>query len=303
MELIEQYISTASNFGSLPVLISPLGDTIPLSDGYVSLLTDFTFEDKSAKGLRKGKTKAKESSPIYFSALELVRDNKFLLLAGPNGSGKTTFAKYLSFSLATKTITSIGVGSLLRNEDRDVEIENWDLGEVDILPCYFSISSASQFSVLTLEVIPQLIEACEKKTKASSLLLILDSIENLENEGPSLLGSILHLIKDHHSVSIKLLIIGDSTCVKDWILPSDILRHDILPLLESERRKFVRRLTGVKTENITIGIGKAAGLPAYFSLALEAGHSGYSAEELIDEWLHVVASEKTTVAGKLLERH
>ncbi|KAG4026193.1 hypothetical protein MFRU_044g00620 [Monilinia fructicola] len=290
MDLIEQYVATASTFGSFPLLISPLGDTIPLSDGYIPLLTNFTFEDKSAKGLRKGKTKAKESSPIHFSALELLRDNKFLLLTGPNGSGKTTFAKYISFSLATKTTTSIGVGSLLRNEDRDVEIENWDLGQLDILPCYFLLSSASQFSTLTLEV-SQLIEACKKKTKPSCLLLILDSIENLGNDGPSLLISILHLVQDDQNVSIKLLILGDSRCVEDWILPSDIARHDILPLLESERRRFVSRLTTVKTDNVNIGIGEAAGLPAYFSLSLEAGHGGYSAEELIDEWLHVVASE------------
>ncbi|THV53238.1 hypothetical protein BGAL_0056g00360 [Botrytis galanthina] len=287
------YIVTASRFGSSPLLISPSGDTIPLSTGYLPLLTNHTFDKEFTREPRKENRDIENDSPIYCSALELVRDNQFLLLAGPSGSGKTTFAKHLAFRLATTTTKSIGGGFIVRNGPTDVRNESWEFENSDIIPCYFPISSVSQFSILLLETVPQLIESCKDSSKPMCLLIIIDSIESLGEEGPKLLRSMMHLIQNHDQASIKLLVLGESSIVKNWILGSEITRHDILPLSQVKRRMFLRNITSINIEykDIEIGIGEAASLPAYFALALETAHHGGKAEDLLDEWLHVVLSE------------
>ncbi|TGO34536.1 hypothetical protein BHYA_0193g00180 [Botrytis hyacinthi] len=293
MSNLEEYIATASTFGSLPLLVSPSADTIPLSIGYIPLLTNYTLEDESRKELRNENKDVEQDSPIYFSALELVRDNQFLLLAGPSGSGKTTFAKHLAFRLATTTTRSIGGGFIVRNEPTDVRNEPWDFEGTDVIPCYFPISSVSQFSILLLETLPQLIESYKNSGKPVCLLIILDSIESLGEEGLQLLRSMVHLIQYHEHASIKLLVLGESSIVKNWILGSEITRHCILPLSQIKRRMFLRNITGIDIEykEIEIGIDDAASLPAFFALALETAHHGGKAEDLLDEWLHVVISE------------
>ncbi|TGO16855.1 hypothetical protein BTUL_0023g00290 [Botrytis tulipae] len=145
MSSLEEYIATASTFGSLPLLIYPSGDTIPLSTGYIPLLTSHTFDDESRKQLRKENNELEKDSPIYFSALEIVRDNQYLLLAGPSGSGKSTFAKHLAFRLATTTTKSIGGGFIVRNGSADVQNESWDFESTDVIPRYFPISRVSQY--------------------------------------------------------------------------------------------------------------------------------------------------------------
>ncbi|TGO55078.1 hypothetical protein BCON_0097g00350 [Botryotinia convoluta] len=293
MSNIEEYIATASTFGSLPLLISPSGDTIPLSTGYISLLTNYTLEDESKKELRKENADVEKDSPIYFSALELVRDSQFLLLAGPSGSGKTTFAKHLASHLATTATKSTGGGFIVRNGPTDVRNESWEFEGTDMIPCYFRISSVSQFSTLLLETLPQLTESCKDSSKPLCLLIILDSIESLGDEGPSRLRSMVDSIQNHEHASIKLLVLGESSVVKNWISCPEIRRHDILPLSQVKRRMFLRNITDtdIECKDIEIGIGEAASLPAYFALALETAHHGGKAEELLDEWLHVVLSE------------
>ncbi|TGO75871.1 hypothetical protein BELL_0187g00040 [Botrytis elliptica] len=95
------------------------------------------------------------------------------------------------------------------------------------------------------------------------------------------------------SIIKKLLLLGESSVVKNWILGSEITRHHILPLSQVKRRMFLRNITGsnIEYKDIEIGIGDAASLPAYFALALETAHHGGKAEDLLDEWLHVVLSE------------
>ncbi|KAF7917444.1 uncharacterized protein EAE98_010207 [Botrytis deweyae] len=201
MSNLGEDIATASTFGSSPLLVSPSGDTIPLSTGYIPLLTNYTLEDESRKEFRKENKDVEKDSPIYFSTLELVRDNQFLLLTGPSGSGKTTFAKHLAFRLATTTTKSIGGGSYVRNGPTHVRNESWDFEGTDTIPCYFPISSVSQFSILLLETLPQLIESCRDSSKPACLLIILDSIESLGEEGPQLLKSMVHLTQNHEQAS------------------------------------------------------------------------------------------------------
>ncbi|TGO45268.1 hypothetical protein BOTNAR_0683g00020 [Botryotinia narcissicola] len=259
MSNLEEYIAIASKFGSLPLLISPSGDTIPLSTGYIPLLTSHTFEDESRKELRKENNELEKDSPTYFSALEI-----FLLLVEPSGSGKKTIAKHHAFRLATTTMKSIGGGFIVRNGSSDVRNESWSFAGTDVMPCYFPISSVSRFSMLLLETLPQLIESCKDSRKPH-----------------------------HEQASIKLLLLGEISIVKNWILGSELTRHDIIPLSQVKRRMLMRNITGTNIEYkyIEIGIGEAASLPAYFALALETAHHGQKAEDLLGEWLHVVLSE------------
>lgn len=97
MDTINRLRSAALHFGNEPILVSPTGEIISLTKGYIPLLVNFTTEDKAAKGLRKRNAEDKHEPPVYFSVLE-VRDNKVGLLSGSSGSGKTTFAKHLAFS-------------------------------------------------------------------------------------------------------------------------------------------------------------------------------------------------------------
>ncbi|KAF7900805.1 hypothetical protein EAF00_003026 [Botryotinia globosa] len=233
------------------------------------------------------------SRVVVMIPLELVRDNQFLLLAGPSGSGKATFAKQLAFRLVTTTTKLVGGGFIVRNGSSDVRNESWGFAGTDLIPCYFPIPSVSRSSILLLETVPQLIESCKDNSKPVCLLIVLDSIESPGEEGPQLLRSMAHLIQNREQAPIKLLVLGESSIVKNWILGSEITRRDILPLSQVKRRMFLRNITGTNIEykDIETGIGEAASIPACFAPALETAHYGTKAEDSLDKWLHVVLSE------------
>lgn len=50
--------------------------SVTLKDGYIPLLANSTFEDKTAKGLRKRTAIDKPEPPIHLSTLEVVRDTR-----------------------------------------------------------------------------------------------------------------------------------------------------------------------------------------------------------------------------------
>jgi len=257
-----------------------------LAEGYIPLLVNFTFEDKAAKGFRKRNADDIPEPPVYFSALELVKDHKIVLLSGPSGSGKTTFAKHLAFILATTG--SVDAHPLLRNEHGVFHNEEWPA--VGILPFYFTIDDLGSLKTFVEETLPKLtLFLAEGLEKRNSLLIILDTIHKAGEEGPLLIFKILALINDFEN--INLLFLGDARGVKQWGLPSSIVRHDLLPLLELQRRKILSNLTPSAASEIMIGTGAAAATPAYFALALQASDRGDQVEELLDVWLTVVAPE------------
>ncbi|KAF7556544.1 hypothetical protein G7Z17_g1346 [Cylindrodendrum hubeiense] len=285
MDTIGSLKAAAVAFGDEPLFTFPDGQVVKLSRGYIPLLVNYTLEDKAAKGLRKFKAAERLQSPVFFTALELVRDHKVLLLSGGSGSGKTSFAKHLSFRLANEG--SIGPHLILRNYDGDVYEESWQVN--GILPAYFTINSPEALRAIIDDTLPRLVGLLEseKEKNERTLLIILDTVERAGTQGQALLTELLAIVVEFDN--IKLLVLGDTIAVKDWNLPSHLARHDLLPLLENERRQAMSTLTQLPSSEVVIGTGKAASTPIYFALALQASHRGDQAEGLLDAWLAVVA--------------
>lgn len=279
-----------ASFGSEPLLTLPNGHFVDLASGYIPLLARFTFEDKAAKGLRKRKPEQKPEPPIHFSALELVRDNQILLLTGPSGSGKTSFAKHLCFRLATG---GFGEGRpLVRNELGDVRQESWSAGKIQ--PQYHIVSNTESLKTLVNVTLPSVLQTGTTKETSDQdgTLIILDGVEKAGEEAPELLATLSGRVKK--SGNTRLLVHSETSTCRHWVLPSDIVRHELLPLLAVQRRAAVSDLLRVDKTLAHVGTGAAAGSPALFALALQAKHDGGRAEDLLDAWLSAASSPETS---------
>lgn len=276
-----------ARFGSEPLLALPDGRFIDLASGYIPLLAQFTFEDKAAKGLRKRKAGQKPEPPIHFSALELVCDHRFLLLTGPSGSGKTTFAKYLCFQLTTGGFQK--PRAVIRNELGHVREETWLLGET--LPYFFVVVSAQSLRDLVEVTVPKILEAASKKQnpEEGGTLIVLDGIENAGDQAAGLLTVLTTRIKA--SGYARLLVLGETSTCRHWSLPSDIARHELLPLLVSQRKIAISELLGAEKPVAQIGTGAAAANPALFALAIQSQDPGDTGEHVLDTWLSVASAD------------
>ena len=283
-----------ASFGSEPLLTLPDGRSIDLASGYIPLLTQFTYEDKAAKGLRKRKAGQKPEPPIHFSALELVRDNQILLVTGPSGSGKTSFAKHLCFQL---TAGGSDEGRpLIRNELGDVREERWSAGCT--VAHYYVVHNTESLKTLVETTLPSLLESVASSGQDGTLI-VLDRVEKAGHAAPSLLAALISHFK--RADNTRLLILGETSTCKHWILPSDVARHELLPLLVAQRRLAVSEFLGAEQDLVRVASGAAAGSPAFFALALQAQHSGDQAEDLLDAWLFVAAPQIAS-AEALAER-
>jgi gamma-glutamyl hercynylcysteine S-oxide synthase len=300
MELVSKLRADAAGFGSEPLLVLHGEHIINLENGYIPLLVDFTFEDKAAKGLRKRKASDKPEPPIYFSVLEVVRDNQILFLRGPSGGGKTTFAKHLCFRLATTDLND--ARPVIRNNFGLVHEESWDAA--NIAPCYFRVESPQTLKSLINNTIPSLLKYVDTKNGDESeerlgLLIIIDAIEKAGDEVLALLPGLVTLVEGLDCV--RLLFLSDTSISKRWTLPSAVVRHNILPLFETQRKDAVSRFTGVESSQIIIGTGTAAANPTIFALALQAKHPGEQTEEVLDSWLSIVIPDPSSAEDLALE--
>ncbi|KAL0936363.1 ser thr phosphatase family protein [Colletotrichum truncatum] len=281
---LEHSRSAGVAFGTEPLLELPDGQIVDLANGYIPLLAQFTFEDKAAKGLRKRKVGEKLEQPVYFTAIELVRDNKILLLSGVSGSGKTTFGKYLSFALATARLKD--PRSLIRNEFGDTREEVWDAGHT--LPYYFPVTRPESLQSLENSVIPRLLESGAREN--ANIVIVVDAIDKGGNDALRFITSVVGLVRalDH----VKVLLLGEADTCHSWKLPSDIVRYDLLPLLKTHRKEAVSHLLGFEAAQAGVGIGDASANAGLFALALRSSHPGHQAEELLDSWLSVLNPER-----------
>lgn len=215
-DTLKRLRSEAAAFGSEPLLTRPDGTVVNLANGYVPLLSNFTFEDKAAKGLRKRKARDEREVPVYFSAVELVRDNRILLLTGPSGSGKTTFAKYVSYRLATDGFRDSR--AVVRNEMGDMHEEKWETRKLE--PYYFLVDGADSFRTFVEKTVPELLAL--NGDREIGFLIIIDGVDKAESEGIELLGSVSALVESANNTRLLLLgtpkFAATGCCRQSWLV-------------------------------------------------------------------------------------
>ncbi|KAF3048699.1 hypothetical protein E8E11_007642 [Didymella keratinophila] len=273
-----------------PLLILPNDQHIDLATGYIPLLTNFTHEDKAAKGLRKSGPDAVLEPPIHFTALELVRDNRLLLLSGPTGSGKTTFAKWICQWLASQRKR---IANVVRNEFGDVCEERWDAK--GMRPYYFTIESPESVEKVVDINIAHVIKiaSSDDENERTVPLLVLDIVEKA---GPAALSLVTEATRIVGECShAKLLILCDSDVSSPWQLPQDLAQHTLLSLLQTQRRLAVDQLLNLESAKVKPGTGSAAANAAIFSIALQA-EAEDNAEEIVDKWLSKVTTGAVDIA-------
>ncbi|KAJ4254490.1 hypothetical protein NW762_010089 [Fusarium torreyae] len=253
-------------------------DKVPLSEGYIPLLVNLSVEDKAAKGLRKHKGGNTREEAVYVSALEAVRDNRFLLLTGKSGSGKTTLAKYLVFDHTTE-IFQKDRDAIPRNEGGERRKET--LSGLRMRPLLVTITNTQDLADVDGKL-PAILESWdirEKESGEEELLLILDGIENAGSQGVKHLASIASAITP--GPHARLLVLGTDDASQDWTLPAGFSKLQLLPLLTIQRHELTQKLR----LHTRFGSGEAASTPAIFALSLAAGHIGDTSESALDAWL------------------
>ncbi|KAK2063052.1 DUF323-domain-containing protein, partial [Colletotrichum caudatum] len=170
---------------------------------------------------------------------------------------------------------------LVRNELGDAREEKWDIGP--ILPYYFAVDSPNRLQTLVDITIPELIQAAS--TERVALLFAIDAIDRAGESTPRLLQQLVSLFRGQENH--RLVFLGVPDICNLWALSSDIARHDLLPMLNLQRRQVVAKHLGPAPEEALVATGTAAKNAALFALALQTKHRGERAENLLDSWLSI----------------
>ncbi|MBO9127210.1 MULTISPECIES: SUMF1/EgtB/PvdO family nonheme iron enzyme [unclassified Rhizobium] len=294
LSALNAILAEARTYAAAPLLGLPDGSVADLETGYIPLLVNFTFEDKAAKGLRKLTDQAEPEPAVYFTALEMVRDNPAVMLAGETGSGKTSFARSLASRLAIGA-SAVPPQAVPRNDLGAAHEERWDLENV--FPVYIAVTGPQTFDDLIEQTgVRSVFDGQALADAGIIVLLILDAIETAGAEGPRLLAEALAFQKTHPR--LRLLALGEISTVKSWPLPADCVRYDLLPLLKTQRIDAAARLAGLDLTQSSVALGAGASNPAQFAMAMSAGDAGKTAEAITDRWVARIAGDEKT--GSLL---
>lgn len=285
-EILERHRLRSASFGSEPLLVHPDGRVLDLATGYIPLLSTFTTEDKAAKGLRKGKETSTE--PIYFSLLDLLRDNQVLLLSGPSSSGKTTFAKHLCFSIAEQNNVA---HEAVVDKPMDSGIAEWDLR--GLRSCYVALNSDHTLEGLAYDTLPTLF-ANPSTSDKDGVVVVIDAVENVDQKFAEQIEDIVTQLLSSSNKRHRLLLLSDATAPNELVLPLTAARHNIKPLSLAQRREKVTQWAPAE-ELVGIASGESASNPALFALALEVSHPSDQPEALLDAWIVAINDTEDSI--------
>lgn len=245
-------------------------------------LVAYTREDKAAKGLRSlAAPKTAPEVPIHFTALEMVQEERCLMLMAPPGAGKTTLALHLALNLAGQLIGDPHfnhnqlAGMPIRNAEGDVAAHEWQLPPT--LPCYIALQGRFTLTQILQEAGAGFAAAMAQNNPLP--LLILDQVESLGDGWWEFATSLMRLGEEY--TSLRILLLGETRVVVGLPLPEGMVRHALLPLPKIERQ---RALPTAKAPGNAAALGKAADHAGLFALAREFGGQDDSLEAIIDAW-------------------
>ncbi|WP_439548056.1 formylglycine-generating enzyme family protein [Falsiroseomonas sp.] len=171
----------------------------------IPLLTDWTEEDRAAKGLRRGP--ASLTAPVHRTALELAAEAPKLLLLAPPGAGRTTMLRHVARFAGGAPPDPMPV---VRNEEGLAKAEAWDAPRAT--PVFWE-------PALALDSLPP-----------DALLLVDDASD------PAPLAAIAA------RPGLRALVVGDPAVAGGWVLPQGFRRHRLLPLLAAQRAHLTEAL-------------------------------------------------------------
>jgi iron(II)-dependent oxidoreductase len=266
-------------FAHWPLMVDPNGGVgLTLADGALTLLADFTHEDKEAKGLRKLADPAAVRPPIYFTALEVAIQHAAVLIMGASGSGKTSFALDLALNLAGERLGDprFNLAGLARDVTRN------DLGAHGpqtwtgplATPIWLDAHSPCTLPDLLRQTpgAADLLDAPDR----GPILIILDAADRLGDAGPDVLAVLARLATG----AARVLVLGRPEPCADWVLPDAFAAFGLRPLLASQR-------LGLQDQRLAQPSPAPfwPARPDLFMLAMGLGAAPEPAFRLVDHWL------------------
>ncbi len=278
------------------------GGALGIRDGFIPRLVTYTAEDRAAKGLRSFRDQKGESHPpLHFAALELVQDERFVVLMAGRGEGKTSLAIDLALHLAGDIVgdAEFGIAGLIRsiprNEEGDERPVAWSLGRT--LPVILSAAEGDTWDTMLSRGAPGLRTLLNEPgwPGSTGVLFIVDGLEHLGAAGPGLLREIADFAAGH--AGIRVVGLGAPDPVNTWPLPEGASKYTLLPLLHAQRQHFAHDVLAPRGLGLSpAALSPLAAHPGLFSLALNISGSAASREELLDLWLTATTNDPDAVA-------
>jgi iron(II)-dependent oxidoreductase len=248
-------------------------------------LVAYTREDKAAKGLRSLRApKDVPETPIHFTALEMIQEERALLLTAPPGGGRTTLALQVALALAGELCGEpVHGGTAMRNEQGDDVPHGWRLGAA--VPALVSAAPGMALAGILAAAGDGFGAALDAGEAAPLPVLIVDDVERLGDGWRDVAAGIPDLLAAHPR--LRLLLLGDTRAAGAWSLPAGLVRHAMLPLPVAERRRA--QASSGRAPGDDPALSPAAAHPGLFALARQAGPIGADAmvEDIVDSWLEV----------------
>ena len=258
-------------------------------------LVAYTREDKAAKGLRTLRApKAAPEPPIHFTALEMIQEERALLLTSPPGGGRTTLALQIARALAG---VPSGDGDTpgdapVRNAQGDTAPQAWRLGPA--LPAVISARPGSRLDDALADAGEGFAAALRSGDAGPLPVLIVDDAERLGDGWRDFAAALPGALAAYPR--LRLVLLGEARVAAGWNVPEGMARHALLPLPAAERRRAL--VASGRANDAAAALVPAASHPGIFSLALDLGAvaADAGAEDIVDRWLRAASPEMHAAA-------